>query len=102
MVVHEGLSVLDELTWFPSLQVYGKDQTLGLLTALKLELANIMLFLKSVERIEILQWDEDQPGPTFLSACSVANATANVRQARSLYEQASQVCPLLRSRQYPH
>ena len=72
-------------------QVYGKEKALGLLNALQSELADIMLFLKYVERIEILQWDEDQPGPSSLASCSVANSNTDIRQARSLYVQASKV-----------
>ena len=74
------------------LQVYGKRQILALLEALQVEVVDIMLFLKYVERIEVLQWEEGQPQPKLLSACSIANPTNQMRISRSLYVQASKVC----------
>ena len=71
--------------------MYGKQQTLALLDALRAEVVDIMLFLKSVERIEVLQWDEGQTQPQLLSACSIANPSDKTRLSRSLYVQASQV-----------
>lgn len=74
------------------LQVYGKRQILALLEALQAEVVDIMLFLKYVERIEVLQWEEGQSQPELLSACSIANPTNQMRISRSLYVQACKVC----------
>lgn len=61
------------------------------LDALKAEVVDIMLFLKSVERIDVLIWEGNESRPQLLSSCYLANPTAQMRQSRFLYVQASKV-----------
>ena len=65
---------------------------LALLNNLQEEAVNILLFLKSVERIEVLRWDQGATEPQSLFSCAVKDPNSIVRSSRALFIQASQVC----------
>ena len=65
---------------------------LALLNSLQEEAVNILLFLKSVERIEVLRWDQGATEPQSLFSCAVKDPDSIVRSSRALFVQASQVC----------
>ena len=72
--------------------MYGPEKMLALLNSLQEEAVNILLFLKSVERIEVLRWDQGAAEPQSLFSCAVKDPDSIVRSSRALFVQASQVC----------
>lgn len=60
-----------------------------LLEALQKEAVNMMLFLKSVECIEVHLWGEKAVQPTLLFRCHLQDQSSSLRASRSIF--ASQV-----------
>lgn len=56
-----------------------------------MEAVDIMLFLKYVESIEVLRWEEGASQPELHFSCSARNTDAGSAQKRALFVQASQV-----------
>jgi len=73
------------------MQVYGAQKTEELLGALTEEAVGIMLFLKSVESIQVLHWHQGQAEASLQFSCSIRDPTPALRASRSLFIQVSQV-----------
>ena len=56
-------------------QVYTPDKVRAVLATLAEEAPLIMLFLKSVERLEILDWPADAAAPSLIVDCSIQART---------------------------
>eukprot|EP01038_Epipyxis_sp_PR26KG_P006758 gene6758-9260_t len=54
-----------------------------LLHALQLEASAMLLFLKSIEKIEISQWLVGNSAPKLIYSCEISNADAEMRRKRS-------------------
>ena len=53
------------------------------------EAPDIMLFLKSVEAIEVYEWLPGSQQPTCLYSCAVMDPSQHLRQERALFVRAS-------------
>ena len=70
-------------------QVYSQPGKVdGMLEALRQEATSTMLFLRSLERLEILEWRPGQAEPQALFQCHIA-ASAQLRSSRQLFSRAS-------------
>jgi sacsin len=59
------------------------DDALELLEHLRIEASAMLLFLKSVENIEIKVWNQNESTPTTLFKCSIHNITPEIRRKRA-------------------
>ena len=71
--------------------MYDTAKITKLLMSLQEEAENILLFLKSVETLEIYTWPEGSKSPLLSYRCSVQNLTMSIRASRNLFASASQV-----------
>ena len=72
------------------LQVYTPQKVKVLLQALHQEAFHIMLFLKSVQCLEVLEWQPGAASPMLQYTCRVQNASQQLQQSRGLFQRASQ------------
>lgn len=66
-------------------QVYGPARILELFDALREESSRMLLFLKSVEVLEAMVWEQGDKEPRLLHACEVYSPGADLRAQRRLF-----------------
>lgn len=71
------------------------DEAKALLEALKQEAASMLLFLKHIERIEILELRPDVPEPIGIFACGIDNLTTELRNKRRFVTDGRQLSAVL-------
>lgn len=72
-----------------SKQVYSIDRIQKLLQDLQQQAHLMLLFLKSVERIEVLEWHVGENSPTLKFACALENVSVESRFERSMFRRAA-------------
>ena len=72
------------------LQVYTPEKVQVLLQALHQEAFHIMLFLKSVQCLEVVEWQAGAASPVLQYTCRVQNASQQLQQSRGLFQRAAQ------------
>lgn len=65
----------------------------SILDSVKIEAVNWLLFLKSVQRLEVYQWDSSSAAPTQLFSCCLANGSPDVLAGRRLVSSFSTSAP---------
>lgn len=73
-----------------SKQVYTPEKVKVLLQALHQEAFHIMLFLKSVQCLEVVEWQAGAASPVLQYSCRVQNASQQLQQSRGLFQRAAQ------------
>ena len=73
-------------------QAYNPAKVQAMLGALQAEAASTMLFLRSLESLEILAWHPGQAAPESTFSCSLAKPQ-QLRVARQLFSQAARPQP---------
>ncbi|KAK9808692.1 hypothetical protein WJX72_002029 [[Myrmecia] bisecta] len=73
-----------------SKQAYDTHKVQALLASLQHEAMDIMLFLKTVQRLEIHEWRPGQAEPTRLYSCHLANTMPQLQLERSMFVRAAQ------------
>ncbi|KAL4545625.1 hypothetical protein Ndes2526B_g00282 [Nannochloris sp. 'desiccata'] len=73
-----------------SKQVYAPERLHELLKDLQMEAHLILLFLKSVESIQVCEWLSGQKEPKTVFKCGLKNATPDLRVERSMFIRVSQ------------
>jgi hypothetical protein len=72
-----------------SKRAMGSDDVESLLRSLSVEASAMLLFLKSVERIEIQRWTSfDERSPEIIFSCEISNITKNLRENRAFVGEA--------------
>ena len=71
------------------MQVYTPEKVQGMLQQLEQEAFQMMLFLKSVERLEVLHWPADATQPSTVYTCTLQDVTPQLRRQRALFLQAA-------------
>lgn len=74
------------------MQAYNPAKVQAMLGALQAEAASTMLFLRSLEELEILAWHPGQAAPEPTFSCSLVNPQ-RLRPARQLFSQAARPQP---------
>ena len=65
--------------------MYDEANVRGMLAALEAEGPLVLLFLKSIEAFQVLDWAPGEPQPTVTYACSISNATEATRSSRRIF-----------------
>ena len=73
---HEELCTIGDI--FACMQVYEPAKVKLMLDSLQSEATTMMLFLRNIERLEILDWQEGNAEPTLQFSCHIANVTSQL------------------------
>jgi len=68
----------------------SRDDALEILGTLKTEATAMLLFLKCVERIDLLVWSEGEEAPRVTFSCGLTNSNAKLRELRSFINSSTQ------------
>lgn len=73
----------------PAVQVYNPEKVQEMMDDLQKECVTMMLFLRNVESLQVLDWQQGQEGPDVRFTCSLQGITAQLRAQRALFGKAS-------------
>ena len=72
-----------------AVQVYDPGKVQHMLAALRAECDVMMLFLRTVEHLEVLEWRPGSAMPAVQFTCSLQGITPSLRAQRALFSEAS-------------
>ena len=69
--------------------MYDADSARELLLSLRAEAVEALLFLKSIQRLELYEWRQGQASPSLLHACALSNASPETLSERRFFTRAA-------------